>query len=203
MMEFDKTDVGTEAELDYEEEEEMVSIKSTDGHTYRVECDVGKTHVNIMFNDENEEPTDHKTVKPLLKAAKRAQQRQLVKEELSEFADSQAGSAEHKSASTPSASMSKTVTLTPTSPRAAYTSTAASKVVASPATITSTTAIKPTATATPVVTEDGTTPVKGRSEVEGPDRGSKAPIDSPDKTEPEDSTTCNETWLESKSDVFK
>ena len=139
---------------------------------------------------------------------KRAQQRQLVKEELIEFADSQGECAEHRSASTPSASMSKTVTLTPTSPRAAYTSTAASKAVASPATvkaanIASTTAIKPTATATPVVTEDVTTLVGGRSEVEGPDRGSKAPIDSPDKTEPEDSTTCNETWLESNSAVFK
>ena len=79
MMEFDKTDVGTEAELDYEEEEEMVSIKSTDGHTYRVERDVGKTHVNIMFNDENEDPTDHKTDRPISKAMKRAQQRRLVK----------------------------------------------------------------------------------------------------------------------------
>ena len=86
-------------------------------------------------------------------------------------------------------------TLTPTSPRAASTSPAASKAVAPTA--------KPTATVTPVVTEDVTTLVRGRSEVEEPDRGSKAPIDSPDKTEPEDSTTCNETWLETNSAVFK
>jgi hypothetical protein len=172
MMEFAKTDLGTEAELDYEEEEEMASIKSTDGHEYRVQRDVSKTHVNILFDDENEDPTDHKTDRPISKAMKRAQQRQLVKEELIEFADNQGDCAQQRSASTPSASMSKTVTLTPTSPRAASTSTDASKAVASTvvastapvkaATIASTTAIKPTANVTPVVTEDITTLVKGR-----------------------------------------
>jgi hypothetical protein len=190
-----------------------------------VERDVSKTHVNILFNDEIEDPTDHKTDRPVSKAVKRAQQRQLVKEELIEFAmphhmqytapkstetgimkvmkrDCQKSSTVFMSP-TPTATDSMTVTLTPTSPRAAYTSTAASKVVASPATITSTTAIKPTATATPVVTEDVTTPVRGRSEVEGPDRGSKAPIDSPDKTEPKDSPTCDEARLEFNSAAFK
>jgi hypothetical protein len=53
-MEFDKTDV----ELYYEVEEEMISIKdkmcgldsikSTDGHTFRVERDVSKNRVNIL-----------------------------------------------------------------------------------------------------------------------------------------------------------
>ena len=70
MMEFDKTDVGTAAELDYEEEKEMASIKSTDGHKYRVQCDVSKTHVNILFDDENEDPTDHRTDRPISKAMK-------------------------------------------------------------------------------------------------------------------------------------
>jgi hypothetical protein len=65
MMEFDKTDVEMEAELYYEEEEEMVSIKSTDGHTYRVERDVSKTRVNILFNDEIEDPISHKTDRPV------------------------------------------------------------------------------------------------------------------------------------------
>jgi hypothetical protein len=208
MMEFNETDIGTEVELDYEEEGVMASIKSTDGHKYRVERDVNKTDVNILFNDENEDPPDHNTDRPVSKAMKRALQKQLVKEELIEFADSQGESAQHRFASTPIASISKTVTLAPTSPRAVSTSTAASKAVAptapvKAATIASTTAIKPTATVTPVGTEDVTTLVRGRSEVEEPDRGSKAPIDSPDKTDPENSTTCNETWPVSNSAVFK
>ena len=85
MMEFDKTDVEVEPELYYEVEEEMVSIKSTDGHTYRVERDVSKTRVNILFNDEIEDPINHKTDRPVSKAVKRAQQRLLMKEELIEF----------------------------------------------------------------------------------------------------------------------
>jgi hypothetical protein len=81
--------------------------------------------------------------------------------------DSQGGSAEYRSASTPSASMSKTVTLTPRSLRAVYTSTAASRAVASPATVkaatlASTKAAEPTATATPVVAEAVATPARGR-----------------------------------------
>jgi hypothetical protein len=183
MMELAKTNLGTEAELGYEEDEEMASIKSTDGHEYRVQRDVNKTHVNILFD---EDPTDHKTDRPISKAMKRAQQRRLVRE--------------HKSASTPSASMRKMVTLATTSPRTASTSTAASKAVASTApvkaaTIASTTEIKPTANVTQVVTEEITSLVKGRSEAEEPNRGSKAPICCPDETEPEDSTTCSETWL--------
>ena len=58
MMPFDKTDVEME-------EEQMVSIKSTDGHTYRVERDVSKTRVNILFNDEIEDPINHKTNRPV------------------------------------------------------------------------------------------------------------------------------------------
>jgi hypothetical protein len=95
MMEFDKTDVEVEPELYYEVEEEMISVKdkmwgldrirSTDSHTFKVERDVRKNRINIMFDDEMEAPINHKTDRPVSKAVKRAQQRLLMKEELIEF----------------------------------------------------------------------------------------------------------------------
>jgi DNA replication initiation complex subunit (GINS family) len=98
---MDKTDVKVEVEpeLYYEVEEEMKSvkdkmwgldsIKSTDGHTFRVERDVSKNCINILFDDDMEAPFDHKTDRPVSKAVKRAQQRLLMEEELLEFKMSQ------------------------------------------------------------------------------------------------------------------
>ena len=100
------------------------------------------------------------------------------------------GGTKCKSASTPVASKSKTVTSTPATPKAVSTPATTSKAVASPAPVkaatpASTKAAKPAAAATPVVAGDITTPVRDRSAIEGPDRRTKAPTDSPDKTESE------------------
>jgi hypothetical protein len=76
-------------------EEELVTAKrqdcghgkfrSSDGHTYRVEHDAAKKCVNILFNEEEEEPITHETERGDNKAAKRTRQRSVVKEELDDF----------------------------------------------------------------------------------------------------------------------
>jgi hypothetical protein len=95
-MEFDMTDMEVEPELYYEVDEEMINVKdkmwgldrirSTDGHTFRVERDVNEKCIKILFDDEI---INHKTDKPVSKAVKRAQQRSLMEEELIEFKMSQ------------------------------------------------------------------------------------------------------------------
>jgi hypothetical protein len=80
-MELDKTNMEVEPELYYEVEEEMISVKdkmwgldrirSSDGHTFRVERDVNKKCVNILFDEEMEVPINHKTDRPVSKAVKK------------------------------------------------------------------------------------------------------------------------------------
>ena len=75
-------------------EEELVTVKSqecghgkfrsSDGHTYRVESDVAKKYVTLLFG-EDKEPITHEIDKCANKAAKRARQRSVVEEELDEF----------------------------------------------------------------------------------------------------------------------
>jgi hypothetical protein len=74
--------------------EELVTVKSqecrqgkfrsSDGHTYRVECDAAKKYVTFLFNKE-EQPITHEIDRRANKAAKRARQRSVVEEELDEF----------------------------------------------------------------------------------------------------------------------
>jgi hypothetical protein len=115
--------------------------------------------------------------------------------------DIQGESAEYRSATTPVASKSETVMLTPTSPRAVSTLAAALKAVTSPVTVKAATSVstkvaESAAAATPVAAEDITTPVRGRSVVLKLDRGTKAPTDSTENTEFEASPACDEAWLE-------
>jgi hypothetical protein len=69
----------------FEVEEELVSvesqkygvdrIRSSDGHTFRVQHDVTKKCVNILFDMEVEVPINHEIDKCVTKAVKRARQR--------------------------------------------------------------------------------------------------------------------------------
>ena len=59
-------------------------FRSSDGHTYRVESDVAKKYVTLLFG-EDKEPITHEIDKCANKAAKRARQRSVVEEELDEF----------------------------------------------------------------------------------------------------------------------
>jgi hypothetical protein len=122
--------------------------------------------------------------------------------------DGQAESTKYRSASTPVASKSMTVTLTPTPPKAVSTPAATPKAVASPATVkaatpASTKVAKPAAAATSVDAKDITTPVRDRSAIEGPDRRTKAPTDSPDKTKSEVSPARDEALPELSLAKFK
>ena len=98
-MELDENDMLVEPEQYNKMEEELVSaednmwgldrIRSSDGHTFRVEHDVNKQCVNILFDEEVEVPINKEADRRVTKAAKRAQQRLLMKEELVEFKMSQ------------------------------------------------------------------------------------------------------------------
>jgi hypothetical protein len=54
------------------------NFRSSDGHTYRVECDVAKQYVTFLFGEEEEEPFTHEIARRASKAAKRARQRSVV-----------------------------------------------------------------------------------------------------------------------------
>ena len=98
-MELDENNMLVEPEQYYKVEEELVSVKdnmwgldrirSSDGHTFRVEHDVTKKCVNILFDEEVEVPINHEADRRVTKAVKRARQRSLMEEELNEFKMSQ------------------------------------------------------------------------------------------------------------------
>jgi hypothetical protein len=98
-MELDKNDMLGEPEQYNKMEEELVSnedntwgqdrIRSSDGHTFRIEHDVAKQCINIMFDEEVEVPLNKEADRHVTKAAKRAKQRLLMKEEINEFKMSQ------------------------------------------------------------------------------------------------------------------
>jgi hypothetical protein len=98
-MELDENGMEVEPEQYYEVKEELVSVKSklwghdrirsSDGHTFRVEHDVTKKCINILFDEEVEVPINHETDRRVTKAVKRARQRSLMEEELIEFKMSQ------------------------------------------------------------------------------------------------------------------
>jgi hypothetical protein len=98
-MELDETNMEVEPEQYYEVEEELISVKnkmwgldrirSSDGHTFRVEHDVTKKCINILFDEEMEVPINHEIDRRVTKAVKRARQRSLMEEELIEFKMSQ------------------------------------------------------------------------------------------------------------------
>jgi hypothetical protein len=74
-------------------QEELVTVKSrecrqgklrsSDGHTYRVESDVAKQYVTFLFGKEEEEHFTHEMARRANKAAKRARQRSVVEEDRS------------------------------------------------------------------------------------------------------------------------
>jgi hypothetical protein len=94
-LELDENNMEEEPEEYYKVEEELVSVKSqkcgldrirsSDGHTFRVEHDVTKKCVNILFDEEVVVPINHEIDKRVTKAVKRARQRSLMAEELNEF----------------------------------------------------------------------------------------------------------------------
>jgi hypothetical protein len=98
-MELDETNMEVEPEQYYKVEEELISVKSkmwghdrirsSDGHTFRVEHDVTKKCINILFDEEAEVPINHEIDRRVTKAVKRARQRSLMEEELIEFKMSQ------------------------------------------------------------------------------------------------------------------
>ena len=98
-FELDENNMEEEPEVYYKMVEELVSVKcqkrgldrirSSDGHTFRVEHDVTKKCVNILFDEEGEVPINHEIDRRVTKAVKRARQRSLMEEELNEFKMSQ------------------------------------------------------------------------------------------------------------------
>ena len=60
-------------------------VRSTDGHTFRVEHDAAKKGINIMFDKEVKEPISREVDRRAPKAMKRTRQRSVVEERMDEF----------------------------------------------------------------------------------------------------------------------
>jgi hypothetical protein len=60
-------------------------VRSTDGHTFRVEHDAAKKCINIMFDREVKEPISCEVDRRTTKAMKRTRQESVVEERMDEF----------------------------------------------------------------------------------------------------------------------